>query len=645
MVATTQTFDWNNRPVLGTTATTNSATPSQVVPGQQITLGGFSGLFFEGTASNGNLNFITHPDRGPNGEPTDILTNVAGLERPFALPGFQPEIVRLQLNPNTGAFTVTERIGLTRQNGTKLTGLPNLQAGASGAAFTDEVGIDLFGNRLTNDPLGADLEGIVRASDNTYWMVDEYRPAIYHFSANGTLIDRIIPTGTAAAVNQTVGTFGSELLPAVYGARRANRGFEAVALEGDRLFAFIQSPIDNPDTTADNTSRASRNLRILEFNISTNRVVGEYVYVLDSITAAGLARTDKIGDAVSLGGSKFLVIERDDQDTQQSNKLIYQIDLSQATNINNPASLSRIPTGGTLEELSSSELAIAGIQVVEKQFIVNPAEVGYTGVDKLEGLALINSTTLAILNDNDFGLVAATIPGNGTVPLETDPTPVRLGLITLDAPVPRANNLLNGTAGDDTLRGRGGNNFITAGAGNDTINGNQGNDSINGEAGNDRVNGGSDNDLILGGDGNDNLFGDLGNDQLSGEAGNDSLTGVSITATTFGTNEIDTLSGNSGSDRFILGDATRAYYGNAVNTDPGIRDYALISDFEIALDEIQLFRGATYVLGSSPIPAATGLGLFIDNDGTPGLTANDELIGVFVGVNDINSLPPRYVLV
>lgn len=640
MVATLQIFDWNNRPLLGTTATTNPASVGQTVPGQQILLGGFSGLFFEGTAANGNLIFVTHPDRGPNGEPTDLLRDVPGSERPFALPGFQPEIVRFQLNPNNGAITISDRIGLSRQNGTKLTGLPNLQAGAAGTAFTDEVPIDLFGNRLANDPLGADLEGIVRARDNTYWLVDEYRPAIYHFAANGTLINRFIPSGTAAAVNQPLGTFGTEVLPSVYGARRANRGFEAVALDGDRLYAFIQSAIDNPDTTGDTSSRNSRNLRILEFNTTTNRVTGEYLYILDSVTAPGNTRTDKIGDAVSLGNGKFLVIERDDLDTPQSNKLIYQIDLSQATNVNNPANLSLVPAGKTLEQLSFSELDAAGIQPVSKLFILNPAEIGYVGADKLEGLALINSTTLAILNDNDFALAPARIPGNGTIPLDADPTPVRLGIIRLDQPVPTATNIITGTGQADLIRARGGNNSILAGDGNDTIFGNQGNDSILGQGGDDRLNGGIDNDTLLGGDGNDTLFGDLGNDLLNGDAGDDLLTGVSITATTFGLGEIDRLTGGSGSDRFILGDSSRAYYNNGATNNPGTGDYALITDFE-AVDQVQLFRGVNYLVGN----ALNGVGIFIDDDGMAGLSANDELIAVFTGVTDFNALTGRFVLV
>ncbi|MEB3220005.1 MAG: choice-of-anchor I family protein, partial [Nostocales cyanobacterium 94392] len=380
---TNYTFD--NLPKLGTTSTN-----------QDIFLGGFSGLYFQGIAENGNLKFVTHTDRGPNGEPTDG-------KRPFLLPDFQPEVVSFELNRSTGEIAITNRTGLFREDGTTpLTGLPNLQSGAANTAYTDEIGVDLNGNTLANDTLGADLEGIVVAQDGSFWMVDEYRPAIYHFENNGKLIERFIPEGSATDSSQNGGTsFGTPVLPAVYAQRRANRGFEAVALEGNKLYAFIQSPIDNPDNGSDTASRSSRNLRILEFDTVSKEVTGEYLYLLDDITGSGNAKTDKIGDAVALGNGKFAVVERDDLSTTDSNKLIYSIDLAEATNINNPANFT-LPAGKTIEQLTPEELTTANIKPATKSLIANAAEFGYTGVEKLEGLALVAPNTLALINDNDF---------------------------------------------------------------------------------------------------------------------------------------------------------------------------------------------------------------------------------------------------
>jgi predicted extracellular nuclease/2',3'-cyclic-nucleotide 2'-phosphodiesterase (5'-nucleotidase family)/Ca2+-binding RTX toxin-like protein len=402
-------YEFTNLPNIGTTSN-----------GQQLSLGGFSGLYFQGLADNGNLKFVTNTDRGPNGDPT-------GARRPFYLPDFQPEIVSFELNRSTGEIIITNRTGLFRPDGTTpLTGLPNLQAGANGTAYTDEIPVDLNGNVLPNDPLGADLEGIAVAANGDYWMVDEYRPAIYHFDVAGKLLDRFIPQGTATAPNPDApaGTFGTEALPAVYAQRRNNRGFEAIALEGNKLYAFIQSAIDNPDNAGDTTSRNSRNLRILEFDTISKAVIGEYIYLLDNITGSGNAKTDKLGDAVSLGNGKFAVVERDDLATSASNKLIYQIDLGAATNIYN-ASFT-FPAGKTaIEQLTPAELVGAGINVVSKSLIANAAQYGYTGVEKLEGLALIGPNQLALINDNDFNVAGTT-------------TPEKLGILELSKPLPVA---------------------------------------------------------------------------------------------------------------------------------------------------------------------------------------------------------------
>ena len=406
---TVTSYDFTDRPALGTTAA-----------GQTIQLGGFSSLFYEGKAANGNLKFVTNTDRGPNGDPVDLNPNSPGSERPFALPDFQPEIIRFELNPTTGQIQLTQQIQLSRADGTPITGLPNLQNGEQGAAYTDEIAVDLDGNLLENDPLGADTEGIVVAPDGSFWLVDEYRPAIYHVGPDGKLIERFIPEGEAT----DSGEFGTPALPAVYAQRRSNRGFEAVALEGNKLYAFIQSPIDNPDSLADTTSRASRNLRVLEFDISTKQVTGEYLYLLDDISASGTAKTDKIGDAASLGNGKFLVVERDDRSTASSNKLIYEIDLKGATNINKLASLT---AGKTIEQLSVAELAAAKLNPVSKRLVTNAAAIGYTGVEKLEGLAVIDANTIALINDNDFGLAGSTIQ-NGIIEGLSN-TPVKLGLI------------------------------------------------------------------------------------------------------------------------------------------------------------------------------------------------------------------------
>lgn len=401
--ATLDSYTLADLPVLGVTEA-----------GQEILLGGFSGLFYEGMDDSGRHIFITHTDRGPNPEPMDVDGDGVN-ERPFALPDFQPVIVRLALDAE-GNIEILEQIGLTRGDGTPLTGLPNL-AGEAGKAYADEEPVDLFGNPLDLDPLGADLEGIVRADDGTYWMVDEYRPAIYHFTPDGVLAARYVPAGSNNA--ETGVNVGEEALPAIYAQRRANRGFEAVALRDGILYAFIQSPIDNPDTAKDSSSKASTLVRILAFDTNAKETVGEYFYRLDG------KGVDKIGDAVVMSDGAFLVLERDDAVGSSARKLVYQIDIDAATNFLGYD----LPRGVELQ--SDLGLARLGITPVAKRLFVDLGAIGYNLVDKPEGLALIDEATIAVINDNDFGTGGAFDPATGLLEENPNPTPVVLGIVHL----------------------------------------------------------------------------------------------------------------------------------------------------------------------------------------------------------------------
>ena len=422
---TVTNYPWDlSEEVLGTTPA-----------GQEILLGGLSGLFYEGD-DDGKLQFIATPDRGPNGEPTDVDGDGV-KERPFPLPDYQAKLVRFTLDRDSGEFDITEEIPLTREDGhTPITGLPNLQANVPGTAYTDESPVDLFGEPLENDPFGADMESVVVAEDGSFWLSDEYRPAIYHFDSQGVLIDRLIPKGTAEAVGQTEGACGTETLPAVYAQRRANRGFEGMALNTDNgnLYAFIQSPLDNPDVSnqtaeaaekkSDFNSRNSQVLRILEVDPHTGEPVGEYVYFLE-----GSPGVDKIGDAVYAGDGKFKVIERDSGTDADSKKFIFEVDLAGATNILGTDLSTATGEDTALESMTADELAEMDIQPVIKTKVLNLPSIGYLAGDKPEGLALLPDGSLAVINDNDFGLLDEEITGDGSVPFNPDPTQTVLGII------------------------------------------------------------------------------------------------------------------------------------------------------------------------------------------------------------------------
>lgn len=153
-------------------------------------------------------------------------------------------------------------------------------------------------------------------------------------------------------------------------------------------------------------------------------------------------------------------------------------------------------------------------------------------------------------------------------------------------------DLLDGGDGNDLGFGGNGNDVVAGGLGNDTLFGNAGNDIVNGQDGNDLINGGNGLDTLLGSLGNDTLFGGaqadrllggFGNDLLDGGSGNDTLIGVDTSNPNPGAFEVDILNGDEGSDTFVLGENDQVYYLGG-----GDSDYALITDFSIDEDVIQL---------------------------------------------------------
>lgn len=413
---------------------------------EMLKLGGFSGLAFEGVTADGQLKFIVNTDRGPNAEPN------AAAQRPFLLPGFNPRLVRFTLDPSNGKFTLTQQIKLRDSNGTPLTGLPNVavSGGNPNTPFNDEVPIDLFGKVLPLDARGGDYEGVVVDADGSFWLCDEYRPAIYHFDPAGVLIDRFIPIGTHSAAGLavpapgTAGSLGTEVLPAVLAQRRQNRGMEAIALKNGKVYAFVQSPARNPATLGNAALNAMRNVRLIELDPVT-RATRQFIYIMDNPAplSASDTRADKIGDMVAAPSGGFLVLERDDDSVlnnpvENITKKVYAFDIAGATEVTlardiiydvagTPKSLDQM----TLAELSAPPV---GVTPITKKLHVDLAAAGFAGTQKLEGLALLGDGRLAIVNDNDF-TVAQIIPdyANGTftrVPTYIPEKPT-LGIVSL----------------------------------------------------------------------------------------------------------------------------------------------------------------------------------------------------------------------
>ncbi|MBD1910902.1 MULTISPECIES: calcium-binding protein [unclassified Leptolyngbya] len=153
-----------------------------------------------------------------------------------------------------------------------------------------------------------------------------------------------------------------------------------------------------------------------------------------------------------------------------------------------------------------------------------------------------------------------------------------------------------------------------------------------GNALNNQISGGLGNDTLRGLGGDDNLYGHTGSDNLLSGTGSDRLVG-----TFNGRGEIDRLTGGAGNDTFVLGQALTPtggnYYIDNSFLSSGTTDYALITDFAVGQDKIQLINNASqYIVQNVTLGSVSGAGIYIKGN----QLAVAELIGVVQGVSAAN---------
>jgi hypothetical protein len=371
-----------------------------------VDLGGIGSDLWHGPGDGPGVYWMI-TDRGPNGEGP----------RTFPVPEFTPFILRVRTK--NGAIEILDAIPITGPGGSAngVTGLANFDNVAAPPAPNEPFfacnGID----PLAPNPNGVDTEGLVRTKDGTFWVVEEYGPSLLKIAADGTVQKRFFPAGLLSFFG-TLPDYPSddsdESIPAIIGAtRKLNRGFEGLALSpnGKTLYLALQSPLRNPTNAIGD---ASRNTRILAFDLTTEEVVAEYVYRFQfagpgnnddefdvpSLGTTGRARPQdmKVSGIVMLDEHRMLVLERTDFKAK-----IFRVDLRGATNILGTV-WDDVGTSPSLETLNADgALEFNGVTPLAKTDLATfDSTAGYP--QKIEGLAVVDGKTIALANDNDFGV-------------------------------------------------------------------------------------------------------------------------------------------------------------------------------------------------------------------------------------------------
>lgn len=424
--------------------------PSPLKP-FQVTQG-YGSTAFHDAADFRNVVY-TASDRGPNLDCSDSAEAPIGIAdfcgtldaqgqfvadpdgKVFPAPGFAPSIYKFQLDVEGEGMKprLLATIPLKDALGNPITGLSNdlpdrpadmTKLGASGKVVSNtEFGYGADGKRLPFNQSALDIENMVRAPDGSFWLVEEYAPSVIHASADGRILERIVPadsglinpiTGKSMSMCDALkkGTAATPAagypitcaLPAILSLRALNRGLEnlTISKDGKTLYFAVQSPLANPTKAA---YKASRNVRLFTAAVksdgSFDKVTGEYVYLLDKpetfIKDASTKQNDvKLSEMSLTPKGQLVELERISKTTK-----LYRVDLNGATNILGTAwdSMAKQPS---LEQ--QTDLAAAGVKPVGKTLMFNTDTDAPNAITKIEGVTFLDEEYLLLINDNDFGI-------------------------------------------------------------------------------------------------------------------------------------------------------------------------------------------------------------------------------------------------
>lgn len=389
--------------------------------GVELTVGFGSGAYH--SAGDPDNVFYTISDRGPNIKCSDAEELIGlsafckkdGAEvsgKIFPVTDFSPSIYQWMLVENSFGerrAELTSVITLKDSDGNPVSGISNPLNFEDGSSNTERA-FASDGSLLEFDAAGLDPEALVKLSDGTFWIAEEYGASILHVAGDGQILQRIVPAGVEtqleAANYPLVGA-----LPAIYHKRKLNRGIESIAVSPDENFLYfiMQSPLDNPDYAL------SRHVRVMKYTLSGGELgdaVGEFVYQIDPPETFGdgtngdngKAQKDvKISEMVAIAEDDLIVLERISKTTK-----LYRINLDNADNILDTDLSETGVVANESEELKTLEdvfnLETVNATPVSKALVFNSLLDAPNLPKKIEGIAWLNNDFVMLINDNDFGI-------------------------------------------------------------------------------------------------------------------------------------------------------------------------------------------------------------------------------------------------
>ena len=323
-----------------------------------------SGLQFSHKIGH-KLEFYGMSDRGPNFPYNNNANQLISFD-----PEYSPKIVKIIVNERNHTSEVISYMDI-KYNNSPITGL-NINN-----SVNDE---SLYNNKLEklDAKFGLDTESIAILKNGDFVVGDEYYPSINIINhKTGEIKKRLTP---------------GKGLPEIFKYKNFNRGFEALTVAPNgKIYAILEGVL-NIDAQ---TLKQAKLIRMLEIDLE-NSLTKTYAYPFDYDQYKN-SKKAKIGDMDAIDNETFILVEQGPIKDGSYRNIIYKINIKDATDI----STIKLDNNKELEHLTLDELK--DINFVSKKLLINPRDYGWSD-NKLEGVTIIDSKTIAITNDNDFAI-------------------------------------------------------------------------------------------------------------------------------------------------------------------------------------------------------------------------------------------------
>ncbi|WWD02663.1 hypothetical protein V865_000703 [Kwoniella europaea PYCC6329] len=217
-------------------------------------------------------------------------------------------------------------------------------------------------NHISSDP-----EGLVILADGSSWVSDEYGPYIWKYSAEGILLDTIVPPKAVLPYKNGTLYFSAESEDGPDTGRVPNQGFEGLTVspDGKTLYALMQSGLTQDLDSNDE----GRYARMFVYDISGSPTL-KHSYVVKLPVTNGKGKTLAQSDVLYLSEDTLMLLSRDgkgngDDDSESKHKDFMLFNFDGATDLVNAEYTDGVKPVSPKGVLDSSIVAAEPIEFID----------------------------------------------------------------------------------------------------------------------------------------------------------------------------------------------------------------------------------------------------------------------------------------